>query len=140
MGAVLTMTIDRPATRHPSLPTKMCRGSAGPFVGCTTRPDAAGTRHGERDMRYAMLICMDPEATEADGAAAPPIDGWFDYAIARGEYIQGVRLQPKEDATTVRVRDGKVLVTDGPFTESKEWLAGFAILECADLDDAIELA
>ena len=54
-------------------------------------------------MRYAMLICMDPEATEADGAAAPPIDGWFDYAIARGEYIQGVRLQPKEDATTVRV-------------------------------------
>ena len=91
-------------------------------------------------MRYAMLICMDPEATQADAAAAPPIEGWFDYAIARGEYIQGVRLQPREDATTVRVRDGKTLVTDGPFTESKEWLAGFAILECADLDDAIELA
>ena len=88
-------------------------------------------------MRYAMFICMDPEATATDQAAAPAIDGWFDHAIGKGEYIQGIRLQPRDDATTVRVRDGKVLITDGPFTESREWIAGLAILECADLDEAI---
>ena len=45
-----------------------------------------------------------------------------------------------DDATTVRVSKGEVLVTDGPFTESKEWIAGFDILECDDLDEAIEIA
>jgi hypothetical protein len=87
-----------------------------------------------------MFICMDPEATEADDAAAPPIQGWFDYMIAKDAYVQGIRLQPKADATTVRVRDGEVLITDGPFTESKEWIAGLAIIECDDLDEAIEQA
>ena len=52
----------------------------------------------------------------------------------------GERLRPAEDATTVRVRKGEVLITDGPFTESKEWIAGFDILECEDLDEAIEIA
>jgi hypothetical protein len=91
-------------------------------------------------MKYAMFICHDPEATEADSAAAPPIEGWFDHMIGRGAYIEGIRLQPRSDATTVRVRDGEVLVTDGPFTESKEWVAGVAIIECEDLDDAIAQA
>jgi hypothetical protein len=91
-------------------------------------------------MKYAMLICMDPEASEADHAAAPPIEGWFDYMIGKNAYLHGIRLQPKADATTVRVRDGKVLITDGPFTESKEWIAGVAIIECEDLDEAIEQA
>ena len=45
-----------------------------------------------------------------------------------------------EDATLVRVRDGEVLVTDGPFTESKEWIAGYDLIEAADLDEAIEIA
>jgi len=57
-----------------------------------------------------------------------------------GKYLQGVRLQEVEDATTIRVRGGELLITDGPFTESKEWIAGFAILDCADLDEAIEIA
>jgi hypothetical protein len=91
-------------------------------------------------VRYAMFICFDPEVSEADAAAAPPIEGWFDDMIARGAYRQGIRLQPREDATTVRVRDGKVLITDGPFTESNEWIAGLAIIECDDLDDAIAQA
>ena len=91
-------------------------------------------------MRYAMFICMDPEVTATDAAAAPPIDGWFEHVIGKGEYVQGIRLHPRDDATTVRVRGGKVLITDGPFTESREWIAGLAILECADLDEAIEQA
>ena len=52
----------------------------------------------------------------------------------------GDRLRPPADAKTVRRRDGKVTVTDGPFAETHEWIAGFDILECADLDEAIELA
>jgi hypothetical protein len=91
-------------------------------------------------MKYAMFICIDPEATKADDAAAPPIEGWFDYMIARDAYKQGIRLQPESDATTIRVRNGEVLISDGPFTESKEWIAGLAIIECADLDEAIEQA
>jgi hypothetical protein len=91
-------------------------------------------------MRYAMFICVDPEVTEADDAAAPPIEGWFDYMIGRNAYVEGIRLQPVSDATTVRVRDGKPLIVDGPFTESREWIAGVAIIEAADLDEAIEQA
>jgi hypothetical protein len=110
---------------------------------------APGVRHLEEHpsdhdqgvpMKYAMFIVMDPEATEADDAAAPPIEGWFDYMIGKGAYLQGIRLQPKSDATTVRVRDGKVLITDGPFTESKEWIAGVAVIDVEDLDEAIEQA
>ncbi|MCY7419745.1 MAG: YciI family protein [Chloroflexi bacterium] len=89
-------------------------------------------------MRYAMFVCGDAEHSEADAAAAPELDDWF--RAARGAYLQGVRLQSTDDATTVRIRDGELLVTDGPFTDSKEWIAGFAILDCADLDEAIELA
>ena len=91
-------------------------------------------------MRYAMFICMDPEAGEVDDAAAPPIEDWFDFMIAKDAYVQGIRLQPQSDATTVRVRGGEVLITDGPFTESAEWIAGVAVIEAEDLDEAIEQA
>ena len=68
------------------------------------------------------------------------IGEWVDEVTARGVSVFGARLRPVEDATTVRVRGGEVLVTDGPFTESKEWIAGFDVLECRDLDEAIEVA
>ena len=85
-----------------------------------------------------MFVCGDTEHSESDAAAAPGVDDWF--RAARGAYLQGVRLQSTDDATTVRVREGELLVTDGPFTDSKEWITGFAILECADLDEAIDVA
>ena len=91
-------------------------------------------------MKYAMFVVVDPEATEADRQAAPPLAEWFDHVIGKSAYVRGMRLQPTADATTVRVRDGKVLITDGPFTESKEWIEGLAIIEADDLDDAIEQA
>ena len=52
----------------------------------------------------------------------------------------GGRLRPVSDATTVRVRGGEVLISDGPFAETKEQIAGFNVLERADLDEAIEIA
>lgn len=91
-------------------------------------------------MKYAMIICGDPGHSAADEEAAPPVEEWFEFANARRAYELGVRLQPTSDAKTVRVRDGELLVTDGPFTESKEWVAGFAIIEAETLDEAIELA
>jgi hypothetical protein len=91
-------------------------------------------------MQYAMFIVVDPEVSEADAAAAPSIIDWFDYMWGKGGFMQGIRLQPRSDATTVRVRDGKVLITDGPFTEAREWIIGVGIIEVADLDEAIEQA
>jgi hypothetical protein len=58
----------------------------------------------------------------------------------RGLFRAGEALEPTNTATTVRVRDGRALVTDGPFAETKEFLGGFYLLECRDLDEAIELA
>ncbi len=58
----------------------------------------------------------------------------------RGKLVAGDALMPTETATTVRVRDGKTVTTDGPFAETKEQLGGYYLLECTDLDEAIELA
>ena len=57
-----------------------------------------------------------------------------------GHYVAAESLQPIATATTVRVRDGKVVVTDGPFAEAKEVIAGFYLIEAGDLAEAIELA
>ena len=65
---------------------------------------------------------------------------WSADTQARGVSEYGERLRPGEDATTVKVRNGQVLVTEGPFTEAKEWVGGFDIIECDNLDEAIEIA
>ena len=58
----------------------------------------------------------------------------------QGNYVTGEPLRPVETATTVRVRDGEVIVSDGPFAETKEQLAGFYLLEAKDLNEALQLA
>ena len=58
----------------------------------------------------------------------------------RGVLLSGEALQPTTTATTVRVRDSKVLTTDGPFAETKEQLGGFYLVQCNNLDEAIEWA
>lgn len=65
---------------------------------------------------------------------------WVDELETRGVSEYGERLRPGQDATTVRVRGGEVLVVDGPFTESKESIGGFDVIEALDLDEAIEIA
>src|SRR5262249_10367657 len=64
----------------------------------------------------------------------------MDEARRRGIFQAAEPLEPTGTATTVRVNDGKVLVTDGPFAETKEQLAGYYILDCKDLDEALEWA
>ncbi|HMF03432.1 MAG TPA: YciI family protein [Acidimicrobiia bacterium] len=58
----------------------------------------------------------------------------------RGVLQGGERLRPTTDATTVRVRDGEVLTADGPFAETKEQMGGFYLVDCKDLDEAIDVA
>src|SRR5688572_27986827 len=91
VGRHVTTTIDPRDIRHSSGRVRMS-GIYPPDRRCIGRPADAGDRITEAGMRYAMFICMDPEATATDEAAAPSIDGWFDHVIGKGEYLQGIRL------------------------------------------------
>ena len=88
-------------------------------------------------MKYMMFVGIDPDGEELE---EDYIHKWVADVEGRGKRVIGDRLRPAEDATTVRVRKGELLVTDGPFIEAKDWIAGFDILECDDLDEAIEIA
>jgi hypothetical protein len=90
-------------------------------------------------MKYMMFVCTDPEP-DTDPADEPDIEAWVTDNDARGRRLEGNELTPKSTATTVRVRNGELLLTDGPFAETKEVIVGYDILECADLDEAIEVA
>ncbi|WP_341718080.1 YciI family protein [Micromonospora sp. FIMYZ51] len=90
-------------------------------------------------MKYLMLVCTDPEPDQ-DYANHPDIEEWVTENDAAGRRLQGDRLAPASAATTVRVRNGQLLLSDGPFAEVKEMIVGFDLLECADLDEAIEVA
>jgi len=94
-------------------------------------------------MKYMLMICWNDsvELTAEEGAAmGRATESWVAEMDARGVRLQGDRLRPVSDATTVRVRDNEVLIADGPFAETKEQIAGYDILECGDLDEAIEVA
>ncbi|HXS63260.1 MAG TPA: YciI family protein [Streptosporangiaceae bacterium] len=94
-------------------------------------------------MKYMFLICVDGSIKLTDEQRAnAPADGiaWATEMDNRGIRIEGNALQATSDATTVRVRSGEVLLADGPFAETKEFVAGFDLMDCADLDEAIEAA
>jgi hypothetical protein len=90
-------------------------------------------------VRYMMFVATD-SAPDPGSEESVDLDTWFADVDARGQWVAGERLRPAQDAKTVRVRSGQLLVTDGPFTESKECIAGFDILECDDIDEAIQIA
>jgi hypothetical protein len=94
-------------------------------------------------MRYALLVSIDEnkELTEEDiERQYAEFMGFQDEMEARGVLISRERLRPTSLATTVRVRDEGLVVADGPFAETKEQIAGFYVVDCADLDEAIEIA
>ncbi|HEX4442882.1 MAG TPA: YciI family protein [Galbitalea sp.] len=90
-------------------------------------------------MEYLMFVCTDAD-TDTDKAAEPDIEEWLAEGDRRGIRKQGDRLVVPKEARTIRVRNGETLVTDGPFAETKEWIAGYDLLECKDLDEAVEYA
>ena len=85
-------------------------------------------------MKYLLMICGD-ESHANDGCG-----GWSEEMERRGVVEGGAGLRPPTEATTVRVRDDELLLTDGPFAETKEQIGGFVLINCADLDEAIEIA
>jgi hypothetical protein len=100
----------------------------------------------EATMKYLMLVCWGTDAMNAQiepaPGEAPSEEGfpWLDDLQARGMWVTGDQLAPPRRARSVRVRDGKRMVTDGPFTETKEAVGGFDIIECGSLEEAVEIA
>ena len=99
-------------------------------------------------MRYLLIHYLDEtaELSQADdsgaegSAAARELHDWVTEMETSGVKLYGGALRPASQAATVRIRDGEVLVSDGPFAETKEQIAGFDVLECASLDEAVALA
>ena len=91
-------------------------------------------------MRYMLLICGTEGELVDDGTPGMTIEEWVEEMDGRGVRVQGNRLADPADATTVRVRRGEVLLSDGPFAETKERMFGYDLLECRDLDEALEVA
>jgi hypothetical protein len=96
-------------------------------------------------MKYMMLIYMENlvrdqvENDEAD-IVVESVEPWVEEMDSRGIRLLGAPLRPLDEASSVRVRGAEVLVSDGPFTETKEFIVGFDLLECKDMAQATEVA
>jgi hypothetical protein len=100
---------------------------------------------GGTHMKYMLLIHDDEQAwaklSDAERQRIYGEYGQFGQQIKDGgQYVAGAQLQPTSTATSVRVRDGKRLVTDGPFAETREQLGGYYLIDARDLDEAIGIA
>jgi hypothetical protein len=96
-------------------------------------------------MKYMLMICRDEAGWDALSPAQRQDIYWETVKLseelaARGEYLGGFPLYPSSSATSVRVRDGKRIVTDGPFAETREQLGGYMIIDVRDLDEALAIA
>jgi hypothetical protein len=97
-------------------------------------------------MKFLLLVCWDAEQMNGQSEPAPSEAEedrgfpWLDDLQARGIWVTGDQLAPPRRGKSVRVRDGKKMVTDGPFVETKEVVGGFDILECGSLEEAVEIA
>jgi hypothetical protein len=105
----------------------------------------AGLDQGDNLMRYLLLIYT-PESVERNMPKEEMdayMGGYFAFTKEtrdRNLFVGGEALQSVSTATTVRVRDGQTVITDGPFAETKEQLGGYYLLDCKDLDEALEVA
>jgi hypothetical protein len=96
-------------------------------------------------MKYVMLICETPQNLESrkEGERDPYVAAWKAYSkalMASGAYVGGAPLKDVATATTVRLREGRRRVQDGPFAEAKEQLGGFILIDVPTLDAALEWA
>ena len=100
-------------------------------------------------MKYLLLVCLEeppePALETADEIASWDVQGddikpWLAATAERGTRLFGSQVSKPANAATVRVRAGEVVVSDGPYAETKEWMAGFDVIECADMAEAIDIA
>jgi hypothetical protein len=94
-------------------------------------------------MRYVLLVCTD----EAEDLTEAEVQSRYaayvaceDEMKARGAFLERERLLPTSASTTVRRVEGQLVIADGPFAETKEQIAGYFVVDCNDLDEAVELA
>ena len=90
-------------------------------------------------MRYLLMIYVN-ESPKVPEDYAETVDRWLAEMDSRGVRVTGSRLRPADETTTVAVVQGKLTLSDGPFAEAKEQVAGFDIIECNNLDEAITIA
>jgi hypothetical protein len=96
-------------------------------------------------MRYLMLIFLEQErwgklSADEKNRVHAACGAWHEQIVRSGHSVDCMALQPVSTATTLREKDGKTVITDGPFAETKEVLGGFEVLECKDLDEALAIA
>jgi len=107
-------------------------------------PDPPGEPGRRRPMRYLLMIYADqatmPQSEAELGAMWAEYGSFGRWLEETGQFLGGEALQPISTATTVAVRDGHRILTDGPFAETKEQLGGYYLINAADLDAAIEAA
>ena len=94
-------------------------------------------------MKYMLMFWVDESAdstADDDAAMMTAVKSWVDEMSGRGVRLSGGPLRSAAEARIVRVADGEVLVSDGPFAETKEQIGGYDVIECTDLDTAIRVA
>jgi hypothetical protein len=106
------------------------------------KPALAGTIPEEKSMKYMLLVYTDEKAwSEGDREHCYAESTALTHELKKqGKYLGASPLLPVASATSVRVRDGRRQVTDGPFAETREQLGGFFMIDAVNLDDAIEIA
>src|SRR5436190_212655 len=100
------------------------------------------SHQGEEHMKYMLLVYMDEKAmTDTERQVCYVESAQLTRDLhARGQYLGASPLHSVASATSLRVRDGKPLVTDGPFAETREQLGGFFMIDARDLDEALSIA
>jgi hypothetical protein len=122
------------ASRREKFFWRACRFRRSPFDSQTQE-----VIQGENDVQYLLLIYNNESASAHTPELMAEYGAFTKSIIDSGHYKGGNPLQPVATATSVRVRDGKNLVTDGPFAETREQLGGYYLIEAANLDDALAI-
>ena len=94
-------------------------------------------------MKYMLLFWVDEAGeitADEDAAQIVAVKSWVEDMTERGITLSGGSLRSAREAKIARVRDGELLITDGPFAETKEQIGGYVVIECADLDAALGIA
>ena len=94
-------------------------------------------------MKYMLMFWVDESAevtADDDAAMMIAVKSWVEEMSERGVRLSGAPLRSAAEARIVRVADGELLVSDGPFAETKEQIGGYDVIECTDLDDGVRIA
>jgi hypothetical protein len=92
-------------------------------------------------VKYTLVVCAEEGSNEVDESELlHAFSAFEDKMRTRGVLVDTNRLRSTSTATTVKIRNGDLVIADGPFAETKEQIAGFYVVECSDLDDAIDVA